>query len=158
MKPNVQALSLRMKICQNSQTCCFRTRSRHSSKRGSSKQVSFLEFHVFEFPEQLTQPTLTGYRYDWCFFDCARSVFMKHNELCNIWTHLIPLLCALCGVTFHLSPYSTMPKEPLSAYLVNIAYGCSTVFCFLFSTLFHVFGCHSRCDFLKLNASLSTGE
>lgn len=82
----------------------------------------------------------SGYRAGYTYNQCLKSVFRVHNELGNIWTHLLPLLTwsALLLSGMHDS-WGHAPR----AFLWSIL----SIFCCLGgSILYHTFmGCHRHC-------------
>eukprot|EP01126_Amoeba_proteus_P027220 TRINITY_DN2702_c0_g1_i1.p1 TRINITY_DN2702_c0_g1~~TRINITY_DN2702_c0_g1_i1.p1 ORF type:complete len:293 (-),score=16.84 TRINITY_DN2702_c0_g1_i1:81-959(-) len=94
-------------------------------------------------PWVLGNPYLTtGYRKQLSPRGCLKSVFQLHNETVNIWTHLVPSLGVLCfGVyllIFIVSHRSLVDKVFLSLSIL------SGSLCYLFSSIYHTFGCHSQ--------------
>ena len=80
----------------------------------------------------------TGYRKpNPSCFECVRYVFVCHNDVCNFWSHFLPLcvwLAWLYGLSFHhdlSQPY----LYPLLCFWLG---ACSYA---LFSSIAHMFGC-----------------
>ncbi|KAI8892311.1 hemolysin-III related-domain-containing protein [Globomyces pollinis-pini] len=90
------------------------------------------------------------------FRGCFLSLFYIHNELGNIYSHLVGvfLYCFLFPTVSYWLPYpNTTPFEYLLFYL--FCFGSLT--CFLTSTLFHLCGCHSKSVFIICSKADFTG-
>ena len=98
---------------------------------------------------------INGYRINFTYSQCLKSICMYTNESINIWSHLLGValfIYYLYETIFYILPiYKTSTSTD---YLIVVLYSICFIFCFLFSTLFHIFCCHSKksCDFwLKLD-------
>ncbi|KAL6049923.1 Adiponectin receptor protein 2 [Balamuthia mandrillaris] len=84
---------------------------------------------------------LEGYRVNFSLGLCVQSLFRVHNETCNIWTHLLGSL-AFIGLAF--VTFTTWIKNPtISDVLIISVFLFCAVAHMLFSTVFHLFCCHS---------------
>lgn len=84
----------------------------------------------------------SGYRAGFTNWDCFRSTLRIHNETCNIWSHLIPLLVWVGLVKSGM--YQPWEEAPWVFYLSTI----STCMCLAGSVLYHtLIACH--CDYHK---------
>lgn len=73
----------------------------HSSKHGPSTTTSDL-LHAMHVPEYLQNPFITaGYRFNYHWRKCVRSIFSLHNETWNVWTHFIGFFI-FAGFTIHV--------------------------------------------------------
>ena len=93
------------------------------------------------------------------FRDCFWSLFYVHNELVNIWSHLLPAffyLVSTLGInywTFHSDI-----KVPTADSSIFQVYVLCTVGCLLLSAIYHCTNSHSELvsrQFLKLDCKLS---
>ncbi|KAF2218861.1 hemolysin-III related-domain-containing protein [Elsinoe ampelina] len=100
---------------------------------------------------------ITGYRgATYSYRKALTSLGYLHNQTGNIFTHLlaIPALVILAVLVYHVRHISTDPVDRLIIAIFVV--GVST--CFLLSTCFHTFSCHSapveqlwvRVDFLGI--------
>jgi len=84
----------------------------------------------------------TGYRVQFSVALCFKSLFKLHNETWSIWTHLIGFL-SIFVLSFFMfgwfipKGYSGTDVFIISVFLIGAQ--CQM----LFSTVFHMFGCHS---------------
>ena len=85
-----------------------------------------------------TKYILTGYRPEMeCWTKCFISVFACHNETCNIWTHLIPLVISVGLFGYELQELFCVGLGGLG---VVVYCGCMMT-AFLTSTLYHICCC-----------------
>eukprot|EP01027_Heterolobosea_sp_BB2_P012443 GEZU01018036.1.p1 GENE.GEZU01018036.1~~GEZU01018036.1.p1 ORF type:complete len:314 (+),score=77.83 GEZU01018036.1:647-1588(+) len=87
-----------------------------------------------------------GYRLNFSFGLCCKSLFKIHNETTNIWTHMVGffLFASLAIYTMFFVDLDVKHKTVFLIFLF------SAQKCMLFSTLFHLFGCMSPVAFFKL--------
>ncbi|KAK1151924.1 progestin and adipoQ receptor family member 4 [Acipenser oxyrinchus oxyrinchus] len=85
---------------------------------------------------QFNRYVLTGYRPVSSVNECVKSLFYRHNELGNIYTHGIPLLCFL-----FLLPLS-IPWAQISATWLGIVHFLACLSPQLGSVLYHLFMNH----------------
>ncbi|MCI4384734.1 hypothetical protein PGIGA_G00042130 [Pangasianodon gigas] len=85
---------------------------------------------------QFNRYVLTGYRPISSVQDCIRSLFYLHNELGNIYTHGIPLLCFLV-----LLPLN-MPWSQISVTWLGVVHFLACLSPQLGSVLYHLFMNH----------------
>jgi len=82
----------------------------------------------------------TGYRVNLSFISCLKSLCQLHNETLNIWTHLLGTLLFFILMVWtltNLPDLESIDRTVFSAFFVGAQ--CQM----LFSTLFHMFCCHS---------------
>lgn len=83
----------------------------------------------------------SGYRLNYSFAMCLRSVFMVHNETGNVWTHLVGLVLFLyLGWWVLTEVISLQPMETI-VFVVFIAGNLTCMGC---STAYHLFSCHNE--------------
>lgn len=76
------------------------------------------------------------------YSSCLKSVCGIHTETGNIWTHLIG-----CSIFVALAPYTLYMhhgKLTYSDQVIFAVYFLSTILCLAFSTIYHIFTCHSE--------------
>jgi adiponectin receptor len=105
------------------------------------------EFVLRDFDEAprflATNPFIrTGYRVYFSLGLCSESIFRRHNETGNIWTHLLAVvgLVLLFVLSFRHGVFDGSLWENVTI-TVYIAAG---VLCFGSSTIFHTYYCHSQ--------------
>ena len=76
------------------------------------------------------------------FASCLKSVCGIHTETGNIWTHLIG--CSLFVVLAPYTLYIHHGKLTHSDQIIFAVYFFSTILCLAFSTIYHIFTCHSE--------------
>ena len=64
---------------------------RRAGPRGAEWLPRLVPFRAVKVPTLRVTDILTGYRHEPTAWQCARSLFMLHNETLNIWTHLISI-------------------------------------------------------------------
>lgn len=82
-----------------------------------------------------------GYRIHHNTKNCLISVFKIHNETLNIWTHLIATIFYIALPFFYYNNekvFEFFKHKIISFYLISI------IICYLFSSFYHIFNCHSR--------------
>ena len=93
---------------------------------------------------------INGYRINFTYSQCLKSICMYTNESINIWSHLLGValfIYYLYETIFYILPiYKTSTSTD---YLIVVLYSICFIFCFLFSTLFHIFCCHSKKSWKK---------
>ncbi|KAI5097039.1 progestin and adipoQ receptor family member 4 [Silurus meridionalis] len=85
---------------------------------------------------QFNRYVLTGYRPISSVQDCVRSLFYLHNELGNIYTHGIPLLCFLV-----LLPLN-MPWSQINVTWLGVVHFLACLSPQLGSVVYHLFMNH----------------
>lgn len=76
---------------------------------------------------------------------CIRSLAYPHNEIVNIYSHLIPAITALlCSYSFGKYFNSQFPHASRTDELVFRIYLTVTVICFGTSAVYHTLLCHSQ--------------
>lgn len=92
---------------------------------------------------------LTGYRVYLTYEECIRSGLRLHNETMNIWTHIVAWLIFIFLTidTFYNRPFNM--DIPTMDYYMIILFFISAQLCFLFSSIFHLFLCHSKETYVK---------
>eukprot|EP01088_Endostelium_zonatum_P001490 TRINITY_DN11799_c0_g1_i1.p1 TRINITY_DN11799_c0_g1~~TRINITY_DN11799_c0_g1_i1.p1 ORF type:complete len:341 (-),score=23.15 TRINITY_DN11799_c0_g1_i1:69-1091(-) len=82
-----------------------------------------------------------GYRVNYTFKKCAKSIFQIHNETFEIWTHLL----ATAFFLFAWVPVMTrwIPEPGFGDYVVMSVFFVCTILQMLNSTIFHIFNCQS---------------
>lgn len=83
-----------------------------------------------------------GYRVDYDYIQCLKSLFAVHNETMNIWSHLIGFVCVVVAGIAILVEYQTV-EVPFFDRLALAVYIVGAAVCLLFSTIYHLFGCMS---------------
>jgi adiponectin receptor len=84
---------------------------------------------------------LSGYRLNYSFWMCLRSLFMVHNETGNVWTHLLGFLLFV-GLAYHV--VSAVLEASLLNYSVFFFYMLTCLLCMASSTVYHLMCCHSE--------------
>jgi adiponectin receptor len=79
---------------------------------------------------------------------CFKSMFSWHTETGNIWTHIFGFILNLIMISSHFQHYLT--NYTSDRWIILCFFG-GTFICFLMSTLFHAFNCHS----LSMNTILA---
>ena len=73
---------------------------------------------------------------------CLKSIFAFHTETMNIWTHLVgAAIFVLMAIYLYASNYQSMSWSDV---LVFGVYFVSIISCLLFSSIYHIFTCHSK--------------
>eukprot|EP00128_Syssomonas_multiformis_P000102 Colp12_sorted_trinity150504_noHs@18609 len=107
----------------------------HGKAKRRAKTVAFHDAHNFL---QDNHYIKHGYRHEHTIKDCLVSLFTLHNETLNVWTHLFAL-----GYFIWLT-YRCVNEPFVDHYAHRIAFLAGTLpgcLCFMFSSLFHLFGC-----------------
>ncbi|TIA47189.1 hypothetical protein D6C77_10315 [Aureobasidium pullulans] len=97
--------------------------------------------------QQDNEYILTGYRPgNTSYSRCFRSLINAHNETCNIYTHLIgALILPFVAInTFQALSKPRFPNVSGMDYVTLGTFFFSAECCLVFSTAFHLVGCHSR--------------
>ena len=81
-----------------------------------------------------------GYRIHHSYMDCFLSMFKMHNETANIWTHLLSFV-GFFSLTFVLF---FEESKVLHEGAILLLFMLSTMVCFISSTVYHLFNCHSE--------------
>jgi len=121
-----------------------------------------------ELPEwlQYNKYITTGYRVQLSMKRCFKSFFHIHNETGNCWTHFIAFIVFM-GITFYtLFEYLDVQPESGASYSVSELFAKLSTFgmdhliffvfllaaqvCFLCSTGYHLFMCHSQKTMVKV--------
>ena len=92
-----------------------------------------------------------GYRVNLRKRDCLRSIFYIHNETINIHTHLFGSLFFI-WLTASTLTWLTERGAQFYDMAVFLLYCVSVLKCLISSTVYHTFGCHSRCTYHRLLA------
>lgn len=66
-----------------------------------------------------------------------KSIFKWHNETINIWTHLLGFFGVLCS-NIYINIYYDVGKYKSQDFCINI-FTCCMMFCYLFSSIMHLF-------------------
>jgi adiponectin receptor len=83
---------------------------------------------------------LTGYRIHHNLQECITSIFKLHNETFNIWSHMIA--CLSFVIIFILIITDTELKSRNSNGVIFL-YIFSSITCFVCSSVYHTYNCHS---------------
>lgn len=86
---------------------------------------------------------LKGYRTSATFWDCVDSLFFRHNETFNIWSHLIGAAIYLYLV-LHINVFHEWAHDALEHRVVFSLFLGSAAMCCIFSTTYHTFGCMNQ--------------
>lgn len=90
-----------------------------------------------------------GYRDHWTWHEATVSLFSMHNETMCIWSHLLPLMCAVVAAVWlglqMQADGSTFVEQLMMG--IYIATACT---CLLLSSLYHWYGCMSAGHYLCL--------
>ncbi|KAI9216273.1 hemolysin-III related-domain-containing protein [Blastocladiella britannica] len=89
-----------------------------------------------------------GYRSGYSRQQAAKSVACFHNETGSIWTHLIGFVGFVAFGLATLAGWTTPSEAGWPARVGLACYAAGVAGCFLFSTLFHTFGCVNRGSFV----------
>lgn len=76
------------------------------------------------------------------FTSCLKSIFTLHTETGNIWTHLVG--CSIFVVIACYTLYMYQAKLTISDIAIFSVYFLSIISCLAFSTIYHIFTCHSE--------------
>jgi len=107
-------------------------------------------------PSYLHYPyVLNGYRTNFSYKLCLKSIFKTHNETGNIWTHLMATVCFL-GITIHTFTHILKPDDPFQDKMFFFVFLMGALVNFITSVCFHTFNCHSL-DTCKLVAGMDFG-
>ncbi|KAI3781953.1 hypothetical protein L2E82_11981 [Cichorium intybus] len=143
----------------------------NSSQTEKKGENNFPLLRYEELPDYMkdNEYILNYYRAEWSLKHAFFSLFLCHNETLNVWTHVIGfaafLVLTIANLTelyqvadfLNLSkwvfssdtrtplPLTETPRWPLFVFL------CGSMFCFISSSLCHLFSCHSQ----HLNCLLS---
>jgi len=88
---------------------------------------------------------LGGYRNSLTFKECIKSTLSLHNETGNIWTHLISLIIFLqfFSETISMIYGSRNYEQEFIPLTIILVYYVTAQLCFLGSSVYHIFFCHS---------------
>ena len=89
---------------------------------------------------------LHGYRIDFTKLQCIKSILILSNETVNIWSHLVGVIWFL--VTIVNVNIKILPGYKLSSgfdHLIVTGFCICFLLCCLFSVMYHIFSCHSKC-------------
>ncbi|KAI3446706.1 hypothetical protein Pfo_003371 [Paulownia fortunei] len=87
------------------------------------------------------------YRCEWPLKNVFLSVFSLHNETLNIWTHLVGFMIFLGLTVMSLTEKMTLENVVANLFgsLMALVYFLGGAMgCLIFSTISHLFACHSR--------------
>ncbi|KAL1925439.1 uncharacterized protein VTP21DRAFT_322 [Calcarisporiella thermophila] len=101
-----------------------------------------LKFEELPREWQENQYVRRGYRHFSTMRECFQSIFMVHNETCNIWTHLLGFFFFL-GLAIYAIPHH-LTGSLLADRLVVSFFFVAALKCLLCSTLYHTLMCHSK--------------
>jgi adiponectin receptor len=76
-----------------------------------------------------------GYRANHGICDCLLSTIGFHNETCNIWTHLLPLLLSIVYVAYHYE--DALSPLPMGAYCAALCGVFASFSCLGSSAIYH---------------------
>ncbi|KAJ1932616.1 hypothetical protein EC988_009398, partial [Linderina pennispora] len=106
---------------------------------------------------------LSGYRHlTYSYRMCFHSLTYLHNETGNVLTHFFALVFfigLIISTNYNLLPQGLSPgRSSWGDYVVFYGYLLSACVCFLLSSMFHLFSCHShshhvawlKCDFVGI--------
>ncbi|KAK5579757.1 hypothetical protein RB653_009443 [Dictyostelium firmibasis] len=122
----------------------------------NKKKTIYSLVGIEEAPEHLKREyILNGYRVDFSYFLCLKSVFIfGHNDFANIHSHLVPALFfmytlwgVLTGSSSGYNDYALFDSGDKIVFTIFIGAAITT---YIFSFLYHTFGCHSLCTYSKL--------
>jgi len=93
-------------------------------------------------PSYLSYPyILNGYRNNFSFKLCVKSLFRVHTETGNIWTHLMAFLCFV-GFFIYTFKYVLKEDDPFQDKLFFFVFHMGALANFLTSACYHTFNCH----------------
>lgn len=75
----------------------------------------------------------SGYRVNYTYCECCKSIFAVHNESGNIWSHILPLAVGLILVGSGWLPYWEAARREFAWSVMSI------LLCLLGSVLYHTF-------------------
>lgn len=117
----------------------------------SDEQIRKWKLRVHEAPEHAFLPhILDGYPSVQSVKECFSSLFWIHNETVNVWTHLVGLIVM---ILFFVATGFDMPKHDYADSIIWATFLICSCLCFLLSTIYHMFKCHSY-DVYKLVVTL----
>jgi adiponectin receptor len=124
--------------------------------------TKYLHLNRFEETPNWHQKTfiLSGYRNDYSYIMCLKSIFCIHNETMNVWTHLFAAIATFVELKkilddhYHFPYFHSLQME-ISVWLVSnshilpvhlpvILFLCGALIVFLCSVIFHLFHSHSQ--------------
>jgi len=120
-------------------------------ERSGSSELLLKSFHESPSYCQSNPYILSGYRVDYSWEECFRSIFSWHNETMNIYTHLIPMLFFFFIINIYTFFIALDELEHRIIFFIYLASVEITLFC---STVFHIFYQQSESSshfFLKID-------
>lgn len=106
------------------------------------KRFVLYDFHEAEPYQQHNLFIRSGYRKGLTFAECARSLFSVHNEFGNVWSHLVAF-AFFVGLTVY-TLFWMVSHLPLTHKAIFSVFFATALACFLCSTVYHLFSCHSE--------------
>lgn len=102
-----------------------------------AKEHGLLHYDDLPAPWRVNPHIHKGYRFSECKWACVRSVISVHNELINIWTHLIGLVIVL-ALAFHFYPMSiNFSMSTRADIIIAAVFFFAAVKCLICSTIWH---------------------
>jgi adiponectin receptor len=80
----------------------------------------------------------TGYRQNYTFGQCLRSLFSIHNETGNVWSHLLAAFVFAWAMHYTLS-FSLQQDTPVYQMLIWSCFFLTAIVCFSGSAIYHLF-------------------
>lgn len=113
---------------------------------GKEVQIQQTEFSTATFTElphwlRDNQFIKSGYRVNFNFWLCVKSLFRNHNEQWNIWTHLLAFV-GFFILTFVTHFGILHDPDPVDRFVFTVFLVCAQMQ-MLFSAVFHWFSCYS---------------
>ena len=85
----------------------------------------------------------TGYRVGYNIKDCACSIFLFHNEIWNIWTHLLPaIIISFSYILLFQKGFFEM-SHWFDSLMIHVNF-CGTIIGLSLSSIYHTFNCNSK--------------
>ena len=83
----------------------------------------------------------------------TKSIFKCHNEILNIWSHLVGVFIYIILFILYHFQYFNVPYN-YHNYIIMVVYIFTAIFCFMFSTIMHIYypcSCNSNINLCKLD-------
>ncbi|KNC46719.1 tubulin-specific chaperone D [Thecamonas trahens ATCC 50062] len=86
----------------------------------------------------------SGYRVDYSLAECTWSMVERHNEVANIWSHLVGVPVFVALVVWVLSGRAELASEAWLEQAPFLVFVCGCGAAYTASVVFHTFLCHSH--------------
>jgi len=150
LKSNLQQRSIEINQKEKQQTIKFSFVSKEQKDTFKYKETFELSNYQ-KVPSYLTYPYIyEGYRSDFSLKLCLKSVFKKHNETGNIWTHLFAFFYFFFFFVYTFV-FVLRPEDPFQDKMFFFVFHAGALANFLTSVSYHTFNCNSlkTCHFVS---------